>query len=156
MFKFIDDILHNCMLANALLAWVVAQVLKTLYTKITTGRFEKSKLVGPGGMPSSHAACMVALTATIARSSEGGATSPAFAVAFIFTCVVMYDAMGVRWHAGEHAKIINKMVELLDVDEDDHYRRNKLKEVLGHRPREVVVGALIGLLIGIVMPATYA
>lgn len=150
MMDILQGLFHNAMLWNALLAWVLAQLLKTLYTKIKTGKFRPDRLIGPGGMPSSHSALMCALTVTIGRVD--GVTSPAFAVAFVFTCVVMYDAMGVRWHAGQHAKIINKLVEIIDADEHDADQHNKLKEVLGHKPVEVFVGAVLGLLLGLFMP----
>ena len=98
------------------------------------------------GMPSSHTAVVISLTVMIAR--KYGLESPIFALSLIFSCVVMYDAAGVRRAAGKQAKMLNKIAETpgltgLEVQE-------KLVEVLGHTPMQVVVGAIIGMIVGLI------
>ena len=97
-------------------------------------------------MPSSHTAVVISLTVMIAR--KYGLESPIFALSLIFSCVVMYDAAGVRRAAGKQAKMLNKIAETpgltgLEVQE-------KLVEVLGHTPMQVVVGAIIGMIVGLI------
>ena len=154
--QFFKDILHNSMLVAPVVAWFIAQILKWVYTKLTAGKFVAERLIGPGGMPSSHAAMTTSLLVMVGRVQS--VSSPAFAIAAVLTGVVMYDAMGVRWHAGQQAKVINRIAERFhhepSEDGEDH-NPQKLKEVLGHRPFEVLMGALLGLLIGFVIPSSY-
>lgn len=149
--QWIRDILHNSMLVAPVTAWIVAQLLKTVYGRIRTGKFAAERLVGPGGMPSSHAAMMSALVVMVGRVQS--VSSPAFAISVVVTAIVMYDAAGVRWHAGQQAKVINRMVEKLDKEHEE--KPEKLKEVLGHRPFEVLMGVLLGILIGFLIPKSY-
>lgn len=145
---------YNYTLATAIVSWCAAQIIKTILFLIVHKSFNVERLVGAGGMPSSHSALVC--SATVAISRVEGVGSPIFAVMFIIAVVVMYDAMGVRRAAGQHAKAINKMNEfLLDevVDEDDEKPDiKKLKEYLGHTPYEVLGGALLGILIALIMP----
>ena len=84
-----------------------------------------------------------------------GFQSPAFALAFIMALIVMYDATGVRWAAGLHAKAINQIVEYLDSGDVNDQEKNlndlipKLNESLGHRVIEVICGALLGIAIAV-------
>ena len=87
-------LLSNYVLITALIGWASAQVLKTIINFMTTGKFDMERLVGAGGMPSCHSACVCALALAVSRKL--GFASPEFAIAFIFAVVVMYDAMGVR------------------------------------------------------------
>ena len=154
--QFIRDILHNSMLVAPVTAWFIAQILKWVYTKVTAGEFVAERLVGPGGMPSSHAAMTMALLVMVGRVQS--VSSPSFAIATVMTCVVMYDAMGVRWHAGQQAKMINRIAERFgreSLEEGETRKPQKLKEVLGHRPFEVLMGALLGLLVGFIIPVSY-
>ena len=150
----IQELVHNYVLNVSLLAWLTAQILKTLYTYITTKKLQLERLVGAGGMPSAHSATVCALFIAIAR--KVGFTSPLFAVAFVLAVVVMYDAMGVRRAAGEQAKVLNKIVQERNVeDEDDESPTDTpLKEFLGHTPLQVLGGALLGILIAIVIPVS--
>lgn len=150
MVKVINDIFHNSMLYSPVLSWMAAQILKTMYTKITTGKFVAARLVGPGGMPSSHAAMMAALTIAVAR--KYGVSGPWFTICIVLLFIVMYDAMGVRWHAGEHARLINRLFEILTEGKNDPEEYQKLQEVLGHKPIEVFVGAALGIVIGFLVP----
>lgn len=148
MNEVVNAILSNSIFCNPILAWISAQLIKTIITRITTGRFSSERLMGPGGMPSSHSAVMSALTATVARVD--GLFSSTFSICFVVSWVVMYDAIGVRWNAGQHAKLLNRISHKLELDEDDE--QEDLQELLGHRPIEVLVGVLLGIAIGIFMP----
>ena len=153
--------MHNEVLFVSLCAWFVAQTLKTLINMFKTKKFSAERSIGAGGFPSAHSASVCALAITTARVD--GLSSSLFAIAFLFAAIVMYDAMGVRRSAGEHAKLLNKLYAnyLFDVkvknNDDDpsndivldptYVMEKKLKEFLGHTPFEVLSGALLGILI---------
>ena len=113
-------------------------------------------MVGSGGMPSAHTACVSALTIATCRSA--GFASVEFAISFILAIIVIYDALNVRRQAGEHAKAINIMVDRLDNENDDDpdLGIKELKESLGHKPMEVLAGALLGILIAMLIPVIQA
>ena len=128
------------------LLWFGIQLFKLIYDLVTTKKFNFKRIMGAGGMPSSHSAVVVGL-ATLIGKYEGVGT-PLFALSFIVAFVVMYDACGVRIAAGKQAALLNKLVETpgltgLQVSE-------RLVEVLGHTPIQVLVGALIGFIVGII------
>ena len=128
------------------LLWFGIQLFKLIYDLVTTKKFNFKRIMGAGGMPSSHSAVVVGL-ATLIGKYEGVGT-PIFALAFIVAFVVMYDACGVRRAAGKQAALLNKLVEtpgLTGVQVSE-----KLVEVLGHTPIQVLVGALIGFIVGII------
>ena len=138
----------NHLLNVAIVSWLTAQILKIIIELITHKKFNIRRIYGSGGMPSSHAACTVGI-ATAAYKICGFA-SPEFGIAATFAFVVMYDASNVRMAAGEQAKILNYMIR--------HWRETtpeifgkELKELLGHTPMQVVIGALLGLAIGLLM-----
>lgn len=155
---------YNYVLCTALLSWLAAQIIKTIINLIKTKKFNPERLVGAGGMPSSHSSLVCSATVGVCR--QCGLGSVQFAMMFIFAMVVMYDAMGVRRAAGLHAHEINRMNKIFavkgisstDVDSDasDSKRRKKkkteLKEYLGHTPFEVLGGALLGILMSLIMP----
>ena len=142
----ISDLLQNHLLMNSLLAWAVAQVLKTILYACTHKELDWERLFGDGGMPSGHSATVTALATTAAL--EYGLASPVFAVAAILAIVVMHDAMGVRLEAGKHAKALN---DLMDFVRSDLTADDKLKELLGHTPLQVCFGALLGLVIALLL-----
>ena len=108
--NFLTELAQNKILISAATGWVIAQVLKTIIHTWFTKNFVAERLVGGGGMPSSHSATVCALTTAVAM--QYGAASFEFAMAAIFSLVVMYDAIGVRQEAGKQAKVINDMIEL--------------------------------------------
>lgn len=127
------------------MVWFGIQLFKFIYDLIKTKKFNFKKLMQAGGMPSSHSGVVVSLTTMIGKNV--GINSPLFAVSLIFSFIVMYDAAGVRRAAGKQAKLLNKIVETpgltgLQVSE-------KLVEVLGHTPVQVIVGETIGVIIGL-------
>ena len=126
------------------LVWLCIQIFKVIYDLVTTKKFNFKRILGAGGMPSSHSAVVTCLSTLVGRSE--GTDSPIFAVALIFAMVVMYDAAGVRRAAGKQATLLNKIIEtpgLTGVQVQE-----KLVEVLGHTPLQVFVGALIGIIVG--------
>ena len=139
------DILSNRVIQTAALAWAVAQALKVLLTLAITKRFDKSRVLGSGGMPSSHSAMACAMKMAIGYRE--GFTSPIFALAFCFAGVVMYDATGVRRSAGRNAAVINHLMDALSGN-GYVFSEERLKELVGHTPLQVLAGALLGILIG--------
>lgn len=128
------------------LLWLAIQCFKVIYDLIITKKFNFKRIVGAGGMPSSHTAIVISLTTLIGKNI--GVDTPLFALALITSLIVMYDAAGVRRAAGKQASLLNKIVQTpgltgLQVQE-------KLVEVLGHTPLQVIVGAIIGVIIGLI------
>ncbi len=141
---------NNYLLTLAVLGWACAQVAKTLLHLVMTRRFSAERLVGSGGMPSSHASMVCAL---FVGSVKGlGISSPVTALSFTLAAIVMVDAMGVRLETGKQARILNRMMEDLKDEGQDEVTDKKLKELVGHTPFQVLSGALLGTLIAVVMP----
>ncbi len=139
-----QSILQNTPLWAALLAWAIAQGTKIILTLIVDRRFDATRIVGTGGMPSSHSALTMALTFSVGK--QYGFDSPLFAIALIFSFVVMYDAAGIRRAAGKQAEILNMLILHHQLPDG-----KKLKELLGHTPLEVAVGAILGIAVGLWM-----
>ena len=140
------DFIQNKYIYIPFFLWFGIQLFKLIYDLVTTKKFNFKRIMGAGGMPSSHSA-VVAWIATLIGKYQGVDT-PIFALAFIFAFVVMYDACGVRRAAGKQAKLLNKLIEtpgLTGVQVSE-----KLVEVLGHTPVQVIVGALIGVGVGLI------
>ena len=125
--------------------WFCIQVFKVITDLITTKKFNFKRIMGAGGMPSSHSAVVTTL-ATLVGKYEGIDT-PIFAMSVVFAMIVMYDAAGVRRAAGKQARLLNKIVETPGLSGVEV--QEKLVEVLGHTPLQVFVGAFIGILVGI-------
>ncbi len=137
-----DLVLQNRPLVVSVVAWLIAQLSKVLIDLVRDRRFTVRTLAAAGGMPSSHAATVVALATRVGIDS--GLSSVDFALAFIFATVVMYDAAGVRRAVSVQARILNRM--LTEVLEAQQFNERRLRELIGHTPFEVFVGALIGAL----------
>lgn len=133
-------------LVIALVAWFAAQAIKVLITLIRDKRFELSKFFESGGMPSSHTSLVIAMTTAVGRFE--GFTSTLFAISVVFSLVIMYDATGIRQAAGKQAKILNQMIQDLYRHQ---YTGSHLKELLGHTPKEVFAGAILGIAIGMLI-----
>ncbi len=148
MFKgIIDFIIEYKYIVVPFCVWFFIQLFKLITEIIKTKKFNFKKIMQAGGMPSSHTAVVVSLTTMVGKSE--GITSPIFGVALIFAFIVMYDAAGVRRAAGKQAELLNKIVNtpgLTGVQVSE-----KLVEVLGHTPVQVFVGALIGIIVGLIV-----
>ena len=142
------EILGNRVIQSAALAWAVAQALKVMLTLAISRRFDKSRVLGSGGMPSSHSAMACAMLMTI--GFREGFSSSIFALAFCFSGVVMYDAAGVRRSTGKNAAVINQLMDMLSGN-GYTFDEKRLKELVGHTPIQVLAGALLGTLIGTLM-----
>lgn len=139
--------LTNKYLYVPFLLWLCIQIFKVIYDLVTTKKFNFKRIIGAGGMPSSHSAVVTCL-ATLVGKAEG-TDSIMFAMATIFALVVMYDAAGVRRAAGKQARLLNKIIETPGLSSIQVQER--LVEVLGHTPVQVFVGAVIGILVGAVL-----
>ena len=142
-----DQIIHNKCLTVPIILWCIVQILKFFIELIRNKKVDLKRLVGAGGMPSSHSAIVCSLASCIGK--EYGFNSGLFAISLIFAFVVMYDACGVRRAAGKQAVLLNKLIEtpgLTNIEVQE-----KLVEVLGHTPIQVFVGALLGIIVGIII-----
>ncbi len=155
----------NVAILVSVLSWGIAQLIKAIIYAIKYKTFNPERLFGSGGMPSSHSSTVCALVITVYRME--GIQSTTFGLAMILAMITMYDATGVRRAAGMHAKQINrlrhivdeldeemldKIDEKMDDEEEDPEETKELKEFLGHTPLEVIFGALLGILIGVIFP----
>lgn len=154
----IMELFTNFPLWASLLSIFFAQFIKVPITFIATKKVDWSLLTSTGGMPSSHSAAVTALATGTAL--EEGIGSTIFAVAAIFSIIVMFDATGVRRHAGEQATVLNKLVTDFHkfVEEaktwpkkEEYVKRKELKELLGHKPIEVFFGGLSGVLLTLLL-----
>ena len=139
---------QNRILMNGLIAWAVAQVLKTIIFTILNHRFDISRLFGDGGMPSGHSATVTAMA--VSSGIIYGLGSFEFAVTAILAIIVMHDAMGVRLETGKQAKMINDIVELLLNQNQKLTQEEQLKELVGHTPLQVFFGGLLGVLVAVI------
>jgi hypothetical protein len=128
-----------------LLAWITSQSIKIILGVISKRKFNFYWILSTGGMPSSHSAGVVALAVSIGKRE--GFSSSLFALACIFALVTMFDAQTWRRSVGVQARILNKI--MADVHSHKKISDNRLKELVGHTPTEVFVGALIGIIISL-------
>jgi acid phosphatase family membrane protein YuiD len=147
VFSLKSGIFTNRILWAAVISWAIAQILKIFTSLRTERRIDWSKIMGPGGMPSSHSAFVTSLAMGIGLSE--GWDSAMFAVSFVFAAVVMYDAAGVRRAAGRQARVLNQLMTIML--KQGHVPATKLRELLGHTPFEVVMGALLGIAVAWLM-----
>ncbi|HIU51055.1 MAG TPA: divergent PAP2 family protein [Candidatus Merdicola faecigallinarum] len=128
------------------LLWLCIQIFKVIWELVETKKLNFKRIMGAGGMPSSHSAIVMALSVLIGKGE--GFNSPIFALSLVFAFIVMYDAAGVRRAAGKQASLLNKLIEtpgLSGVQVSE-----KLVEVLGHTPFQVFVGAILGIIVGLI------
>ncbi|MDP8266497.1 MAG: divergent PAP2 family protein [Candidatus Aceula meridiana] len=145
MSSLFHEISTNKVLMVTVSVWIIAQALKVVFGFIVERKFNFRWFIGTGGMPSSHAAGVTALATTC--GIHLGFNSVAFAMATVFAMVTMFDAQGVRRSTGQQAQILNKII-------DDIYWRGKvepqkLKELIGHTPFQVLVGSFLGFVVSL-------
>ena len=145
--NWFQELLSNGFLLVALSSWFWAQLIKTILHAIVTKRVDFTRLVGDGGMPSGHSATVSSLAT--AAALVYGLGSFEFAIALIFAIVVCKDAMGVRLETGKQAKLLNEFMDLFAKLEQPLSDQEKLKELVGHTPLQVCMGALLGIATGI-------
>ncbi|WP_333649100.1 divergent PAP2 family protein [Lacrimispora sp.] len=150
---FWEDILKNQVLVTSVAGWLVAQVLKTIIDLALNKNFNPERLVGSGGMPSSHSSTVCALTT--AASYRYGVGSFEFAVSFVLSMIVMYDAMGVRRETGKQAKLLNSLLLENPLKLNAEILQEKLKEYVGHTPLQVAAGAILGIFLALFISQYY-
>lgn len=144
-----SQMLGNQVLVSAVTGWVVAQFLKTLIDCALNKSFNAERLVGSGGMPSSHSATVCGMTT--AALLKYGTGSFEFAVTFVLSMVVMYDAIGVRRETGKQAKLLNSIILENPLKLNAEVLQEKLKEYVGHTPLQVMAGAILGIVLALVI-----
>jgi hypothetical protein len=147
MQDFFETIFRNKVLIITLWAWVIAQSIKVAIGIVIQKKFDFRWFVGTGGMPSAHASGASALA--MATGLNLGFDSTLFALAVMFALVTMFDAQGVRRATGKQAEILNKIME--DIYWKRKIQEDRLKELIGHTPLQVIAGALIGITIALIM-----
>ena len=149
---YLNELTHNYVLLAAGISWISAQIVKTIIDLLINKELNFERLVGSGGMPSCHSATVCALA--VASALEYGLGSGVFAAAAIFAIVVMYDARGVRRETGTQAVIINQIMDYFNSEHPEkiEFNTENLKELIGHTPLQVLIGALFGIIMGF---ATY-
>lgn len=146
------DILNNQVLLVAIIACLAAQLSKLIVELTKNRKFNLRVLVTTGGMPSAHSAFVGALAVGVGQTV--GWASPEFAIAFIFAVIVMYDAAGVRQAAGKQARILNQIIDEL-FSQGKEFNEDRLKELLGHTPFQVIVGLSMGIAISCLAGPAY-
>lgn len=147
------QMLGNQLLMSAVTGWVVAQALKTAIDYALNKSFNAERLVGSGGMPSSHSATVCALTT--AAILKYGTGSFEFAVCFVMSMIVMYDAIGVRRETGKQAKLLNSILSENPLKLSAEVLQERLKEYVGHTPLQVFAGAILGIGLALMMDGCY-
>lgn len=151
--NFWNEILGNRVLVCAVMGWTVAQVLKTIIDFCLNRSFNPERLFGSGGMPSSHSSTVCALTT--ASAIHYGPGSFEFAISFVLSMIVMYDAMNVRMETGKQSELLNRVFFENILELDAVVLQEKLKEYVGHTPLQVVAGALLGIGIAFFVSGLY-
>ena len=146
---FFQELTSNQTLMTGVTGWVVAQVLKTILDIGLNHSFNPERLVGSGGMPSSHSSTVCSLAT--AAALRYGVGSFEFAISFVLSMIVMYDAMGVRRETGKQAKLLNSVFFENILNLDGVFLQEKLKEYVGHTPLQVAAGAILGILIAVLI-----
>ena len=145
---YLQDLLNNQILIAALVAWAIAQGAKAILYTIVNREFKFERLVGSGGMPSSHAATVCAMTTAVAL--QFGLASFEFAISFVLTSVVLHDARGVRQEAGKQAVTITAIIDhLIKEGTIIELPEWELKELIGHTPLQVLIGSIMGICVGL-------
>lgn len=145
---FLQGLVENPIFIAAVMGWFVAQVLKLIIHFLVNKELVWERMIGSGGMPSSHSATVCALAT--ATGMQYGSASFEFAIAIIMAIIVMHDAMGVRRETGIQAKVLNEMMELFRGMGTKMSKEDKLKEFVGHTPPQVWMGALLGIITGFI------
>ncbi|TVQ60087.1 MAG: divergent PAP2 family protein [Spirulina sp. DLM2.Bin59] len=143
----VDSILGNQILLVAIIACLLAQGIKLITSLIQKGRIDVRHLFSTGGMPSAHSALVAALATGVGQVK--GWNSAEFAIAALFAVIVMYDAAGVRQAAGKQARILNQILDEL-FQEGKELNEERLKELLGHTPFQVLMGLILGIGVSLV------
>lgn len=144
----LKELLNNEPLIIAALSWLMAGILKVLVELRVNRKLSFKRVIGAGGMPSSHTSTVVSLA--IAIGYYRGLASAEFALAMIFAIIVIHDAVGVRLETGKQAKVLNTMMFESNAFKDLDFEK-QLKEYVGHTPLQALVGAIVGVIVSLLM-----
>lgn len=147
MYEMFLGIVANEIFIIGFVAWFFAQLLKVIIHMVVQKQLNLERFYGSGGMPSAHSASIMGVTSAIGMTE--GYDSSLFALALMIALIVMYDASGVRRSVGKQAKLLNSII--LDVYKHKYVEQEKLKELVGHKPIEVAMGAILGLIVARLM-----
>ncbi|MEA3494168.1 MAG: divergent PAP2 family protein [Candidatus Margulisiibacteriota bacterium] len=143
----INGLLSNFTFVAVVIAWLLAQIIKVVIYRFEEGGWNIWHFFEAGGMPSAHSAAVTSLTLSVGLTV--GWDSALFTACLVFALIVMYDATGVRRAAGKQAEILNKIVD--DIYSTGKVKVDKLKEILGHDPIEVVAGASLSIIVTLIV-----
>ena len=146
-----QQLISNYVLMCAVVAWMIAQLLKLPFNYMANKEWDWTILISPGGMPSSHSA--ISTATALAIGLHDGFNSSLFALAIALATIVVYDAVSIRRQAGFHAEWINKIVE--EILKSGNFSYKKLQEVLGHTPFEAMAGVVLGICTALIMWVIY-
>ena len=144
--NILGDVIRNNTITVPVLAWFAAQLIKVVSKMVRERKFDFTLFVSSGGMPSSHSSFTVSLAVVLGKNY--GWNSGLFGLSVAFALIVMYDAAGVRRPVGRQAKVLNKLIH---THLDRLQLEQKLKELVGHTPLEVFMGALLGIVTGLLL-----
>lgn len=147
------SILDNVALVSAVVAVVSAQIIKPFIARLGGQKITRDMFISTGGMPSSHTAGVVSLTTAVGFTA--GVSTYIFAISFVFSLIVIHDAMGVRIEAGKHAEVINQWSEILSTIHKEKFNKTNLKTLLGHTFSQTFAGAVHGFIIAIIFLFIY-
>ncbi|EFJ51861.1 hypothetical protein VOLCADRAFT_79562 [Volvox carteri f. nagariensis] len=150
--NWIVGLFVNGALVSAIVAFFIAQLSKVFTHYYREQVWDWTRLVSSGGMPSSHTALIIALTTAVAV--QDGTDSSLFAMCLVISLIVMYDATGVRLHAGRQATVLNIIIAEMPPDHPVQ-DSGRLRDSLGHTPVQVAVGALLGVVVGLVVQSLF-
>ena len=142
--SWLIELITNPFLITGVSSWFFAQVLKTIVYLIINKKWDWTRMIGDGGMPSGHSATVTSISTLIALVC--GAGSVEFAISFILAIIVCHDATGVRLETEKQAFLINELVKAFDVLSEEKLPEVKLKEFVGHTPIQVLAGITLGVL----------
>jgi acid phosphatase family membrane protein YuiD len=145
-----NDLFNSTAFIAPFIGWLLAQGIKPLISLIAGDAFDMKKAFSTGGMPSSHTSTVTALTTSLGITEGIGSTQ--FAIAMVFSCVVIYDAIGIRHEAGKQAGVLNDWSKTFaELFEDNQFTQANLKTMLGHTVSQVICGIILGLIVGFVV-----
>ena len=149
MMNFWQELIENKVLVSAFIGWLVAQISKLFTHAIIHREWRWERLVGAGGMPSSHAATVCALTTSALLVY--GVGSFAFAISLVLAIIVIHDARGVRLETGRQAAVLNQIIKNFLHGDMSVFHGEELKELVGHTPLQVFFGSIIGIAVGLLV-----
>lgn len=147
--QFLQDLFANKAFISGILGWFIAQVSKTVIHALVHKKIVWERMIGGGGMPSSHSATVCGLATATGMMYGGGSIE--FAIALCLAIIVMYDAMNVRLETGKQGKVINDIIETFQTMGKNITPEDRMKELVGHTPMQVLIGAILGVCIAVVV-----